>query len=367
MNLQDRFAYHLRNLRKQRGITQKELAEQIGCSEKAVSKWETGISIPDIEMLFSLAKALRTDLESMFSDFSSRYYLGIDGGGTKTKLRLTNEDGSFDRSLVADGCNPMDIGLSACKEILREAIFEILGEIPCSSVTMYAGLAGGTSGNMQSELASFFETFRFHMFWNDTDNKNIIAAGLDSEDGITVILGTGVCSFLQKNGEHSMVGGRGYLIDNGGSGYHLGRDALNAYFCEKDGTGCATRLSDKVETLSGVSLKELVQKVYEGGKKYIASYAGIVYEAVREGDPVADEILRRNMKEAALLIETNGEKLNGTKIPVVLAGGLTNDPLTIQYLRDALADPARYDLKVLDKDPVDGALMLAKKLEKKEG
>ena len=45
-------------LRKERGMTQKELAERLCISDKAVSKWETGNSIPDVTMLIPLAELL---------------------------------------------------------------------------------------------------------------------------------------------------------------------------------------------------------------------------------------------------------------------------------------------------------------------
>ena len=48
----------IRDLREKRGITQNELAEQIGVSNKTVSKWETARGLPDISLLQPLAAAL---------------------------------------------------------------------------------------------------------------------------------------------------------------------------------------------------------------------------------------------------------------------------------------------------------------------
>lgn len=47
-------------LRKQKGWTQKELAERVNVSDKAVSKWERGLNYPDMAILEPLAKALDT-------------------------------------------------------------------------------------------------------------------------------------------------------------------------------------------------------------------------------------------------------------------------------------------------------------------
>ena len=48
----------IRELRKERGITQEQLADVLGESRQAISKWETGISIPDTTMLIPLADLL---------------------------------------------------------------------------------------------------------------------------------------------------------------------------------------------------------------------------------------------------------------------------------------------------------------------
>jgi transcriptional regulator with XRE-family HTH domain len=52
------FGSFLSELRKEKGMTQKELAEKLFASDKAVSKWETGGSIPDVALLMPLSKAL---------------------------------------------------------------------------------------------------------------------------------------------------------------------------------------------------------------------------------------------------------------------------------------------------------------------
>ena len=54
-------------LRKRAGYTQKDLADRIGISDKAVSKWERGIGLPDISYLRKLSILLDTDTDSLLS------------------------------------------------------------------------------------------------------------------------------------------------------------------------------------------------------------------------------------------------------------------------------------------------------------
>ena len=52
-------------LRKQRGMTQLELAEQMGVTDKAVSKWERELSCPDIGSIPKLAEILGVSVEEL--------------------------------------------------------------------------------------------------------------------------------------------------------------------------------------------------------------------------------------------------------------------------------------------------------------
>lgn len=54
-------------LRKKVGYTQKDLANRIGISDKAVSKWERGLGMPDIAYLGKLAILLDTDIDSLLA------------------------------------------------------------------------------------------------------------------------------------------------------------------------------------------------------------------------------------------------------------------------------------------------------------
>ena len=57
----------LQELRKGKGLTQRELAEQIGISDKTISKWENGNSIPDTSMLLPLCNVLEITVNEFLS------------------------------------------------------------------------------------------------------------------------------------------------------------------------------------------------------------------------------------------------------------------------------------------------------------
>ena len=53
--------------RKELGLTQQSLADKLYVTDKAISKWERGISLPDITLLKKLSKILQVDIEDILS------------------------------------------------------------------------------------------------------------------------------------------------------------------------------------------------------------------------------------------------------------------------------------------------------------
>ncbi|SFE61063.1 helix-turn-helix domain-containing protein [Peptostreptococcus sp. D1] len=57
----------IKKLRKQKNMTQLELAEALGVSDKAVSKWETGKGLPDISLIEPISKVLNISIIELLS------------------------------------------------------------------------------------------------------------------------------------------------------------------------------------------------------------------------------------------------------------------------------------------------------------
>ena len=367
-NYEKSFSVNVRRLRKKLNITQKSLADAIGYSEKTVSKWETEGSVPSIEALFRIANIFRVGLEELFRCDESVYYLGIDGGGTKTELALSDPEGKVVSRLFMDGCNPNTVGIDRTKRIIEDGIIQACKDVPLSSVVVYAGIAGCASEIYADEIKTMLEKMSFAAFDVGSDNNNIVAAGLGNNEGITMILGTGICSYVVKKEETKRIAGWGYLFDNGGSAFHIGRDAINAYFSAYDGTGEETTLVQRIKQTFGYSNEELLKYLYSGGNKLVSSYAMYVFEEAEKGDKVSVSILKKHIAEIAGLIRASLSHFSDydKKIPVILGGGLTNQALLLPYLLDELGDDIKScSIQVLDVPPVNGALELAKALWRK--
>lgn len=293
------------------------------------------------------------------------YFLGIDAGGTKTCFKLCDTYGNAVKEIIGANCNSFDIGITRAMEVLKSGIQDVCENVPYSSVSMYAGIAGGGNAIAKKQYEDFFAKFGFAAFDNGSDNENIISAGLGEKSGITLIMGTGVCLYKKNGRHHTKISGWGYLFDDGGSAFNFGQDAIKAYFAELDGYGRNTVLSQAIENQSGRTGIELLPKLYEGGKKYIASFAPLVFEcAEKYGDTVSIDIINRNVAFIAKLINTASKEFQGSmeRIPVLVTGGLTKQPKLIEYIYQALGQPQNIEIKLLIIPPVDGAVKKARQL-----
>ncbi len=254
------------------------------------------------------------------------HYLGIDGGGTKTEFALADTAGNIINSLTLGPSNPNDIGMNACLAIIDEGIRTMCADRDIQSISLFAGLAGGISGNNRQLIADHLSTYGFGKIGNDSDARNAVAVCLGEEDGIAIILGTGAIAFAQKQGVLYRVGGYGYLFGDEGSGFAIGRDAILAALQHEAGYGTSTLLTEAVlRKCATPTVLDALASFYSGGKRLVASYAPLVFEAAQKDDPVATDIIRRNMAAISRLIGA-AVKVSELAPPVraVLCGGITH-------------------------------------------
>lgn len=289
-----------------------------------------------------------------------KYLLGIDGGGTKTEFLLTDLNENEIKRIFLGASNPVNIGVENTKSILRQGIEEICEGMDFAEISVFAGLAGGGTGNIKVEINNFLESFGFGAYSNGRDTDSVIKIALKDEDGVAMIMGTGIIAFSSCGGELHRVGGRGYLIDKGGCGFNFGSDALTCAFEYLDGRGGSALIFELVEKKLGQSLDTSAPAIYAGGATFVASLAPVIFEAYERGDDEARRILERNTYEAARIIKTARRYLkNGGK--TVICGGLCKQKdILLPFLAEHLKgdEPPIFS----DEKMIDGAVLIAKSI-----
>lgn len=361
------FSENLRRMRKARAMTQDQLAERLAYTEKAISKWESGSSIPPVGTLIQLAEVLGVTFSELFEESATaQYYLGIDGGATKTTFALADKNGIVMNKITLGPSNPFDIGFSECCKVLENGINYVTANIQKRKISVFAGISGGGIKEMRERIGAFLSKFDFLSYSNDSDAVNIISAGLGDSDGIVVIMGTGSSCFRRIGGDIVRLGGYGYLFDHAGGGYDLGNAAISFALKAEDGRGEDTLIRGLLcKELGTSTVSENISNFYSIGKSGIASFAPLVFEAYEAGDNVAREILKDNMRYVAELINTAGKGFSNTgkKIKVVCVGGLTKKreslfPMIYEELGN-LGSQDEFEISAFEGDVVVGALLQA--------
>ncbi len=272
-----------------------------------------------------------------------RFFIGIDGGGTKTEFVLFSESGYIYRRLLLGGSNPNSVGVGGCCGVLKEGVKELLRNME-NVCCLYAGVSGMSSGDNKRAVNAFLrEQFPFMKTVADSDIMNVIAGATDSENCVAAISGTGSSVFAYESGKLTRFSGWGYLLSDGGNGYDIGKAALQATLAERDGFGEKTLLTPIIESKLGGTVWSNIDKIYASGIHYIASFAGCVFEAYEKGDKVAEDILRMNMSRLSEIIDYAVAHCEcGNEL--VLAGGILNEKETVLHF---LKENLKSELKII--------------------
>lgn len=336
------FSSNLKSLRLKAGLSRAALAKMISYSEKSIEKWEMTSALPPVSIVSKLAKIFGVTVDNILysSKVEIKYILGIDGGGTKTEFLLSKLNGEKVDSLLLGSSNPVDIGIEKSISVLKRGIEEICSGINRKEISVFAGLSGGSTGSNKKEIENFLLTMNFGKYANGSDTENALELALGGEDGVAVIMGTGIIALAQKNKERKRVGGWGYLIDKGGSGFNFGSDALDSALKALDGRGGSVLLKDLIEEKIGMPLDASIGDIYLKGKTYIASFAECVFKAFEQGDSEAQRIIEQNVSEVVKIITSANNFFDKKDVKIVICGGLSNQKEIL----------SRYFDKYLNKD-----------------
>lgn len=253
------------------------------------------------------------------------YVIGIDGGGTKTRVAVCAPDGTLLRRETLGAFNLSAIGEDGFRRRTEE-ILALCGDMRgCGAICVGgAGVSGAAAGEiLRAELAAHGFAGKLLL----CGDHEIALAGAMQTPGCVLIAGTGsVCYGKNAAGETFRCGGGGHIIDDPGSGYTLGRDALAAALRSEDGRLSENALHAAVmDAVGGHDIQGIFDFVYfsRRGKSDIAALAPLVLRCAEQGDAVSLAILRRGAAELARLVSAVTGRLGLEKTsPCALAGGL---------------------------------------------
>lgn len=300
----------------------------------------------------------------------TRYFLGVDAGGTKTHALIVTEHGEAVGFGRGGPGNWEGVGLNAMTEALQAALSSALSMSGVSVAQINGaglGLAGYDWPSQNDMMLHAIAPLGLACPLKLVNDAALgIFAGASAGWGVSVVSGTGCnCRGRGKDlkSEGRMVGGGSYWSGEYAGGGDLVARAMRAVTFEWNKRGPETALSPAFLELSGAkSLFDLVEGVYVGRYQFDSRYVFKVFEIAAQGDLAALDVLRwagRELGEMACgVIRQLG--MEQEPVEVVLIGSLYNGhPLMTESLKETVRATAPLAQFIrFEQPPVIGAALL---------
>lgn len=273
------------------------------------------------------------------------FALALDGGGTGCRAILIDPEG---REIGRGQGGPANVNSDrqgALTAILRACDQAIAGQVQPAQISAVLGLAGAEVSGARDWLEPQLPFARARVV---QDAVTAMVGALDGADGIVAAIGTGSVFSRRHQGADLVIGGRGPILGDQGSGNWLGRQLLSAALEAADGlqpmTPLLAELLDRLGGISGIITFGATARAAD-----FAAHAPLLVQSA--DDPAAAAILTRAEAGIATFID----RLQVTPaLPVAFNGGLGR----IFAARMA----GRWPIIEAKGSPLDGALLMAREL-----
>ena len=305
-------------------------------------------------------------------------FLGVDGGGSKTRFVLIDERGEVLASHLEGTAYYIEIGLDATREMLVRGIRQTLEQAGVSATQLtYAFVSLPSYGEDQSLIALLdalpSAALPSGSYRCDNDMVCAWAGALAGADGITVASGTGSIAYGEFQGRTARAGGWGELFSDEGSSYWLAREGLRLFSRMSDGRTARGPLYEHIRRHFKLEQDlDLCAAIYGEGaaqRSQLAQLSQIVTRAAAEGDEAAADLIRQAAAELADLVDAVAAALripSDMSVPVSYTGGMfrMGERLTAPLHSQLLSRSARYRVQPPRFPPEIGAALQAARLDR---
>jgi glucosamine kinase len=280
--------------------------------------------------------------------------LGIDAGGTQTRWALAQADGSVVSEGSVGGLSALLMNSPDGRRQMEATLAQLAAAVLAEGTPhrVYAGVTG--LDESESTLAPLIAK-PFGLNANAVKLSNDVElAFLDvfsPGEGYLVYAGTGsISAFIDADGTFHRAGGRGVILDDGGGGFWIAREALRHIWRNEDEQPGAWReslLARKVfEHVGGADWSFTRKFIYQGERGVVGKLALAVAAAADE-DPVAHRILQSAGQELARLAQAMINRFGPRK--VALAGRVALlHPIIAQTMQKRLPAETSFAVNVSD-------------------
>ena len=252
-----------------------------------------------------------------------RWFAGIDGGGTGTRVKLADAEGCVCGQGQA-GASSLSQGVESAWREVRRALGAACaaagdpGAHP-ASIALGLGLAGAGVAAQREAFLAADPGFAFIVLDNDALTQLVGAHG--GGPGIVVAAGTGTVALARyADGSCRQAGGWGFPVGDEGGGAWLGLHAMAHAHAVLDGRAEAGALSQAVFAQAGGDAQALLAWCAQARQAAYATLAPRVFQAAEAGDPQAELLLQAAAEHLARLAQAL--QAPAEPLPVVMRGSI---------------------------------------------
>jgi len=307
----------------------------------------------------------------------TKYYLGIDAGGTKTFCLIGDEEGHIKGFGRAGAGNYECFGVEPAAVENRKAVHGALDDAGLS-LDDIAGIGMGIAGADIPEDYEMLERAIYTPLFGDVprvfrnDSMGGLRGGTREPYGIVIACGTGcVCAGVNRAGVHTRVGGFSAELGDIVSGTSIGLRGVQAVCQARDGVIPETLLTSKfVARAACADADDFFLKLYreELSQADLEPMAKLVFDAAFEGDATACDILEWGGRYLGRMVVAVAERLGMCEeaFEVVMAGGVFkgSSPVLVDAMQTVIhraCPKARTVMPIFE--PVVGALLMGMELD----
>jgi glucosamine kinase len=295
------------------------------------------------------------------------FFLGIDGGGTKTRCVVGDENSELGAG-TSSSSKVQRVGEACARDALAGAVNEACVQAGISPRQIIRTCAGIT-GAARPEIAGIMRDLMTSIVGGHVEIVGDIEIAFEdafgSGSGVMLIAGTGSIAFgRNEKGESARAGGWGYPISDEGSGQWIGAEAVREALRARDRGHPCGLLNDLIAKLDASSFEDFIVRLNANPSLDFATLFPTVLAASNGGDGAAREILTRAGRELAAMAGTVIERLFGnTSTSVATHGGvLATSPIVREsFAKELSARHPRVELLNREVDPARGALERARR------
>lgn len=297
-----------------------------------------------------------------------KYYLGIDGGGTRTTAVVSDENGKVLVKSVGKSINFYSVGMEKARENLTNVINDIyknIGEIEFEGAFIGCSALDNKADEetINTLCNGIIKSKKLGM---NSDVYVALASSGEDECRVVAICGTGsIVAGIDENGNVKTKGGWGHIFGDEGSAYSIAVNSLKACAMLYD-EGQITPLVKAAQDYFGVDdLRKTIDKIYspEATKDILAGFSQKVGE-IANGDFVAKTVV---LNEAHYFSKTVLALLNEIKNCTLLSlyGGVfqNNELFRNSFIEDIKEFHPDLKIELLTLPPEESALKIAREMQ----